>query len=25
MVMNTREQLKQAFDEYSNGTFLKHG
>ena len=25
IVMNTREELKTAFDEYQNGTFLKHG
>jgi quercetin 2,3-dioxygenase len=25
IVMNTRDELKQAFDEYQNGTFLKHG
>jgi quercetin 2,3-dioxygenase len=25
IVMNTREELKTAFDEYHNGTFLKHG
>ena len=24
IVMNTQEELKQAFKEYSNGTFLKH-
>jgi quercetin 2,3-dioxygenase len=24
IVMNTREELKTAFDEYQNGTFLKH-
>jgi hypothetical protein len=24
IVMNTREELKQAFDDYQNGTFLKH-
>jgi len=25
IVMNTREELRQAFDEYRAGTFLKHG
>lgn len=25
IVMNTREELRIAFDEYQNGTFLKHG
>ncbi|MBI5694303.1 MAG: pirin family protein [Nitrospirae bacterium] len=25
IVMNTREELKTAFDEYNNGTFIKHG
>jgi quercetin 2,3-dioxygenase len=25
IVMNTNEQLREAFDEYRNGTFLKHG
>ncbi len=25
IVMNTREELKVAFDEYSKGTFIKHG
>lgn len=25
IVMNTREELKVAFDEYQRGTFLKHG
>lgn len=25
IVMNTREELQQAFAEYRNGTFLKHG
>jgi len=25
IVMNTQEQLKQAFEEYRDGTFLKHG
>jgi redox-sensitive bicupin YhaK (pirin superfamily) len=25
IVMNTEEELKQAFEEYRNGTFLKHG
>jgi len=25
IVMNTDEQLRQAFEEYRNGTFLKHG
>jgi redox-sensitive bicupin YhaK (pirin superfamily) len=25
IVMNTREELRQAFDEYQAGTFLKHG
>jgi len=25
IVMNTREELQQAFEEYRNGTFLKHG
>jgi len=25
IVMNTREELRTAFDEYSRGTFLKHG
>jgi redox-sensitive bicupin YhaK (pirin superfamily) len=25
IVMNTREELQQAFAEYQNGTFLKHG
>ena len=25
IVMNTREELRVAFEEYSNGTFLKHG
>jgi len=24
-VMNTREELDVAFDEYRRGTFLKHG
>jgi len=24
IVMNTREELKTAFEEYQNGTFLKH-
>jgi redox-sensitive bicupin YhaK (pirin superfamily) len=25
IVMNTNEELRQAFEEYRNGTFLKHG
>ncbi|HEY5995455.1 MAG TPA: pirin family protein [Candidatus Deferrimicrobiaceae bacterium] len=25
IVMNTREELRIAFEEYSNGTFIKHG
>lgn len=25
IVMNTRDELKLAFEEYNNGTFLKHG
>jgi len=25
IVMNTQEELRQAFEEYRNGTFLKHG
>jgi redox-sensitive bicupin YhaK (pirin superfamily) len=25
IVMNTQEQLREAFFEYQNGTFLKHG
>jgi quercetin 2,3-dioxygenase len=25
IVMNTQEELRIAFEEYSNGTFLKHG
>ena len=25
IVMNTREELKTAFKEYENGTFVKHG
>jgi redox-sensitive bicupin YhaK (pirin superfamily) len=25
IVMNTREELRIAFDEYQNGTFIKHG
>jgi redox-sensitive bicupin YhaK (pirin superfamily) len=25
IVMNTREELRVAFEEYSNGTFIKHG
>jgi hypothetical protein len=25
IVMNTQEELKTAFDEYQNGTFIKHG
>ncbi len=25
IVMNTREELRQAFDEYASGKFLKHG
>jgi len=25
IVMNTQEQLRQAFDELDKGTFLKHG
>jgi hypothetical protein len=25
IVMNTQEELKVAFDEYNEGTFLKHG
>jgi len=25
IVMNTREELRVAFDEYRRGTFLKHG
>jgi redox-sensitive bicupin YhaK (pirin superfamily) len=25
IVMNTQEQLRQAFEEYRNGTFLEHG
>ena len=25
IVMNTREELQVAFEEYSNGTFIKHG
>jgi redox-sensitive bicupin YhaK (pirin superfamily) len=24
IVMNTREELKLAFEEYQNGTFIKH-
>ena len=24
IVMNTDEELKQAFEEYQNGTFIKH-
>ena len=25
IVMNTQEELRIAFDEYQNGTFIKHG
>jgi hypothetical protein len=25
IVMNTNEELRVAFEEYRNGTFLKHG
>ncbi len=25
IVMNTRDELRQAFEEYQAGTFLKHG
>ena len=25
IVMNTQEELKVAFEEYQNGTFIKHG
>jgi redox-sensitive bicupin YhaK (pirin superfamily) len=25
IVMNTQEELREAFDEYWRGTFLKHG
>lgn len=25
IVMNTQEQLRLAFEEYQNGTFIKHG
>jgi redox-sensitive bicupin YhaK (pirin superfamily) len=24
IVMNTQEELRQAFDEFRNGTFIKH-
>ena len=24
IVMNTRAELRQAFEEYENGTFIKH-
>ncbi|HIJ58010.1 MAG TPA: pirin family protein, partial [Deltaproteobacteria bacterium] len=25
IVMNTQEELRIAFEEYNNGTFIKHG